>query len=165
MEHLRSVEVKYLKGIGPRRADMLGKELGIRTVADMVSHFPTHYIDRSRFYTINSFHGEMPVLQVKGRFVSFTVQGEGAKMRLVGLFTDGSGTMEVVWFRRLKWMREQYHAGIEYVLFGKPSEFNGHWSMVHPEIDLPAAVAALSPLRGVYPLTDRLRNAGFTSRT
>lgn len=165
MEHLRSVEVKYLKGVGPKKADMLGKELGIRTVADMVSHFPTHYIDRSRFYTIGSFRAEMPVLQVKGRFVSFSVHGEGVKMRLVGLFTDGSGTMEVVWFRRLKWMREQYHVGIEYVLFGKPSEFNGHWSMVHPEIDLPAAVAALSPLRGVYPLTERLRNAGFTSRT
>ncbi len=107
----------------------------------------------------------MPVVQVKGRFLSFNIQGEGAKTRLVGLFTDGTATMEVVWFKRIKWMRENYHVGGEYILFGKPSEFGGRWSMVHPEIDIADAAKFTPGLRGVYPLTEKLRNRGITSRT
>ena len=140
IDRLRATEVMYLKGVGPKRGEMLSKQLGIKTLYDLLYHFPTHYVDRSRFYTINSFHSEMPAVQVKGRFVTFTVHGEGAKMRLVGLFSDGTGTMEVVWFRRIKWMRETYKVGEEYVVFGKPAEFSGRWSMVHPEIDTPQSV-------------------------
>lgn len=165
IDRLRATEVMYLKGVGPKRGEMLSKQLGIKTLYDLVYHFPTHYVDRSRFYTINSFHSEMPAVQVKGRFVTFTVQGEGAKMRLVGLFSDGTGTMEIVWFRRIKWMREAYKVGEEYVVFGKPAEFSGHWSMVHPEIDTPQSVQASAGLRGVYPLTEQLRNRGINSRT
>lgn len=165
IDRLRATEVMYLKGVGPKRGEMLSKQLGIKTLYDLLYHFPTHYVDRSRFYTINSFHSEMPAVQVKGRFVTFTVQGEGAKMRLVGLFSDGTGTMEVVWFRRIKWMRETYKVGEEYVVFGKPAEFSGRWSMVHPEIDTPQSVQASTGLRGVYPLTEQLRNRGINSRT
>lgn len=165
IDRLRATEVMYLKGVGPKRGEMLSKQLGIKTLYDLLYHFPTHYVDRSRFYTINSFHSEMPAVQVKGRFVTFTVQGEGAKMRLVGLFSDGTGTMEVVWFRRIKWMRETYKVGEEYVVFGKPAEFSGRWSMVHPEIDTPQSVQASAGLRGVYPLTEQLRNRGINSRT
>ncbi len=101
MQRLRNTEITYLKGVGPSRAKLLEKELGIRTFADMLMHFPSHYVDRSRFYTISSFSShEMPMVQVKGRFVNFNVQGEGAKTRLVGLFTDGRNSMEIVWFRR-----------------------------------------------------------------
>lgn len=165
IDRLRATEVMYLKGVGPKRGEMLSKQLGIKTQYDLLYHFPTHYVDRSRFYTINSFHSEMPAVQVKGRFVTFTVQGEGAKMRLVGLFSDGTGTMEVVWFRRIKWMRETYKVGEEYVVFGKPAEFSGRWSMVHPEVDTPQSVQASAGLRGVYPLTEQLRNRGINSRT
>ena len=165
IDRLRATEVMYLKGVGPKRGEMLSKQLGIKTLYDLLYHFPTHYVDRSRFYTINSFHSEMPAVQVKGRFVTFTVHGEGAKMRLVGLFSDGTGTMEVVWFRRIKWMRETYKVGEEYVVFGKPAEFSGRWSMVHPEIDTPQSVQASAGLRGVYPLTEQLRNRGINSRT
>ncbi len=164
MERLRATDVKFLKGVGPKRAELLARELGIHTLYDLLYHFPTHYIDRSRFYSIVSFTGDMPSVQVRGRFISFTVQGEGAKTRLVGLFTDGTSTMEVVWFKRIKWMRENYRAGSTYILFGKPAEFNGRWSMVHPEIDTPETIASASPMRGVYPLTEKLRNAGFSSR-
>lgn len=154
----------YIKGIGPAKAKLLDAELGIKSLHDLVHHFPSHYIDRSQFYSIRSFSDDMPYLQVKGRFVSFTVHGEGAKMRLVGLFSDGTATMEVVWFQRIKYMKSAYNIGAEYVLYGKPREFNGRWSMTHPEIDTPEAVSASGRLRGVYPLTEKLRNRGVTSR-
>lgn len=165
MDRLRASDITYLKGVGPTRAKLLAKESGIHTCADLLFYFPTHYVDRSRFYTIDSFRAEMPMVQVRGRFVTFTEQGEGAKTRLVGLFSDGTKTLEVVWFRRIKWMKENYRTGVEYVLFGKPTEFNGHWSMVHPEIDSAEKAAAEKGLRGVYPLTETLRNRGVSSRT
>ena len=90
----------------------------------MLYHFPTHYIDRTTIRRIRDFEGEdMAAVQVRGQFVSFNTIGEGAKMRLVGLFSDGSGTMEVVWFQRVKSLRELYHTHTEYTLFGKPSVF------------------------------------------
>ena len=107
----------------------------------------------------------MPYVQVRGRFVSFNVQGEGAKTRLIGLFTDGTMAMEVVWFNRIKAIRQSYNPGVEYVVFGKPSQFNNRWSMVHPEVDLPQAIQAATGMRGVYPLTDVLRNRGISSRS
>ncbi len=166
MNGLRRMDIKYLKGIGPKRAELLDKNLGIKTYYDLLYHFPTHYIDRRSVYRIIDFTGDdMPSLQVRGKFVSFTVQGEGAKTRLVGLFSDGSGVMEVVWFQRIKAIRQLYHTATEYILFGKPSQFNGRWSMVHPEIDTPEAAESKGGFRGVYPLTEQLRNRGFSSRT
>ncbi|MCD8394836.1 MAG: ATP-dependent DNA helicase RecG [Bacteroidales bacterium] len=165
MNSLRERDITYLKGVGPKRAELLGKELGIKSFRDLLYHFPSHYIDRKTMYRIAQFSGEMPYVQVQGRFVSFNVLGEGAKMRLVGLFTDGERTMEVVWFRQIKTLKTAYNIGATYILFGKPTLFNGHWSMAHPEIDTPGAPGALQGLRGVYPLTERLRNQGITSRT
>jgi len=163
---LRNTDIKYLRGIGPKRAELLDKNLGIKTYHDMLYHFPTHYVDRTTIRLIRDFEGEdMAAVQVRGQFVSFNTIGEGAKMRLVGLFSDGSGTMEVVWFKRIKSIRELYHTHTEYTLFGKPSVFNGRWSMVHPEIDPPGAPMAQAGFRGVYPLTEQLRNRGFSSRT
>lgn len=107
----------------------------------------------------------MPYVQVRGRFVTFNVQGEGAKTRLIGLFTDGTMAMEIVWFNRIKAIRQSYNPGVEYVVFGKPSQFNNRWSMVHPEVDLPQAIQAATGMRGVYPLTDVLRNRGISSRS
>ena len=165
MERLRQTDVKFVKGVGPKMAELLEKELGIRTCYDLLYHFPNQYVDRSKFYSIADFEGDMPMVQVKGHFISFTVQGEGAKTRLIGLFTDGSKMMEVVWFHRIKWIRENYRTGLEYVLFGKPSPFKGSWSMVHPEIDLPQSrEATRASFRGVYPLTEKLRNRGVSSR-
>lgn len=164
MKKLRESDIKFLKGVGPKRAQLLQKEVGITSFADMLNHFPTHYIDRTTIYTIDSFAGEMPMVQVKGRFLAFNIKGEGAKLRLVGLFTDGTKTMEVVWFRSIQKLKNAFAPGRDYILFGKPSLFNGVWSMSHPEID-PAEAADNFGLRGVYPLTEKLRAAGFTSRT
>lgn len=165
MRHLRATDIKFLKGVGPRRAELLAKEAGIRTCYDLLHYFPTHYVDRTQIYKIRDFGGEMPYVQVKGRFVTFNVVGEGAKMRLVGLFSDGTATMEVVWFRNIRKMREAFQPGREYVLFGKPSSFGINWSMVHPEIDPADSVAATEGMRGVYPLTEKLRASGISSKT
>lgn len=164
MNRLRNLDIKYLKGIGPKRAELLGKQLGIKSYRDLLYHFPTRYLDRSSIYRVKNLSGEMPMIQLKGRFIAMTVQGEGAKTRLVGVFTDGTGTMEVVWFRRIKQIRESYHTGNEYIIFGKPELFNNRWSMVHPEVDTPAATTAAQGLRGVYPLTETLRNQGIGAR-
>lgn len=166
MNSLRQLDVTYIKGIGPARAKILDKELGIRTAYDLVRHFPSHYIDRSKTYSICQLCGDMPALQIRGRFVTFTEQGNGGKMRLVGLFSDGTGTIEVLWFRSLKNIRRMYHVGNEYVLFGKPSfyEPTHTWSLIHPEIDQSGSPASAQGLRGVYPLTEKLRNQNIGSR-
>ena len=164
MNSLRTYDIKYLKGVGPRRAELLKKELGIATGYDLVRHYPTHYLDRSKVYTIKELNDDMPYVQIRGRFVTFNTIGEGAKMRLVGLFSDGTATLEVVWFRRIKAIRESLTTGTEYVVFGKPSSYMGSKQMSHREIDLPNSAAAMQPVRGVYPLTERLRSANITSR-
>lgn len=164
MNSLRSFDIKYLKGVGPKRAELLKKELGITSAYDLVRHYPTHYLDRSKIYTVRELNDDMPYVQIRGRFVTFNVIGEGAKMRLVGLFSDGTATLEIVWFRRIKAIRQSLTVGTEYIVFGKPSSYMGTKQMSHPEIDLPSSAAARQPVRGVYPLTEKLRNANITSR-
>ena len=164
MNSLRNLDIKYVKGIGPKRAELLTKELGIATAYDLVHHFPTSYVDRTSIYSIREFEGDMPSVQVKGRFVSFNVLGEGAKTRLVGLFSDGSATMEVVWFQGIKNIRQNLREGVEYVLFGKPTVFNSRWQMTHPEVDTLEKAVQQIGMRGVYPLTERLRDRSIASR-
>ena len=165
MDSLFKYDIKYLKGIGPARAQLLEKELGIKSYYDLLHHFPNHYIDRSRIYRIVDINGEMPYVQLRGRFVSFARQGEGAKQRLTALFSDGTGAIEVVWFNRIKQIAEAYTPGNEYILFGKPNQFNNRWSIVHPEVDTSTSIQATAGMRGVYPLTEKLRNRGISSRT
>ena len=164
MNTLRNLDIKYVKGVGPKRAELLTKELGIATAYDLVHHFPTSYVDRTSVYRIRDFDGDMPSVQVKGRFVSFNLLGEGAKTRLVGLFTDGSATMEVVWFQGVRNIRQNLREGVEYILFGKPTTFNGRWQMSHPEVDTIEKAASQIGMRGVYPLTERLRDRSIGSR-
>ena len=167
MNRLRSTDIKFLKGIGPQRARLLGKEAGIATFRDLLYYFPSHYVDRSEIYRVRDFSpaGEMPMVQVKGRFVTFSEHGEGVKRRLIGLFSDGTGVMEAVWFNSISKIRQAYIPETEYVLFGKPVWFNGRWSMTHPEVDSVASAQSGQGMRGVYPLTTELRRRGVTSRT
>ena len=167
MLSLRHADIKYVKGIGPHRADLLAAEVGIRNVYDLLRHYPTGYVDRSKIYSIRSLcmaDGELPSVQVKGRFVSFNVLGEGARQRLVGLFTDGTATMECVWFKGVRNIRKKLVTASEYIIFGKPGRFNSVLQMTHPEVDIPGTIGAAQGLRGVYPLTERLRTDNFGSR-
>lgn len=165
MIKITEIDIKYLTGVGPKRAELLNRQLGIYTYYGLLYYFPFRYVDRSRFYAIREMEGDMPYIQLKGRFVSFTTQGEGAKRRLQGLFSDGTATIDVVWFNRIKAISETYKPGVEYVLFGKPTVFNGRYNLVHPEIEPLKADNLPHGLRGIYPLTETLRNRSFSSKT
>lgn len=164
MISLRNTDIKFVKGIGPAKAGLLEKQLGLRTAYDLLHHFPTHYIDRSRFYRLCDLNDENTAIQIKGSFIGFSLAGEGAKIRLIGVFTDGTAAIEVLWFRGIRQIRQALVTGREYVLFGKPSRFNNRWSLVHPEIDSGDKALEQMGMRGVYPLTETLRNRNITSR-
>ena len=164
MAGLRDIPVKFLKGVGPQRSRLLAEELGIESYHDLLHHFPSGYIDRSRFYHIRELSEDMPSVQIRGRFISFAEQGEGAKRRLVGLFSDGTALLQAVWFHRISAIKKAYNTGVEYILFGKPSVFNNQWSIVHPEVDMTTSAEATRGIRGIYPLTQRLSQRGIGSR-
>ena len=164
MSDLSRIDIKFLSGVGPKRAEMLAKQLDIHSFRDLLYYFPFRYIDRSSIYKIANLQGDMPYIQLKGRFLGFTAHGEGARRRLHALFNDGSGTIEVVWFNRVKYIQENYHTGVEYILFGKPTMFNGRYNLTHPEIDVYKPETEIKGLQGVYYITETLRNRSFTSR-
>jgi len=168
MLSLRRYDIQYVKGIGPGRGKLLKEELGLHSAYDLLRHYPTSYIDRSKTYTIRSLSAagdnDFASVRLQGRFVSFNIAGEGAKMRLIGLFSDGTATMECVWFNRIKQIRNSLRAGEEYVIFGKPSRWNGLLQMSHPEVETPQAAETGGNLRAVYPLTEGLRRRNIDSR-
>ena len=164
MNRLLNTDIKFLQGVGPKRAELLEHELGIATMGDLLYYFPFRYVDRSTIHRIADIDGDMPYIQLRGHFVTFTQQGEGAKKRLQALFTDGTGTIEVVWFNRVKYIRETYRTGVEYLLFGKPGTFGHHFSIIHPEIDAVKPEGMPTGLQGVYSLTEKLTRHGISTR-
>ena len=165
MSRLDEIDIKFLTGVGPKRAELLGEQLHIRTFYDLLYYFPFRYVDRSRIFQIRELESGMPFIQLKGRFVTMTTVGEGAKRRMQALFSDGTGTIDVVWFNRIKFVAENYRTGVEYVIFGRPSIFNGRFNLAHPEIETSVPGNEPHGLRGAYNMTDKLRNRGFTSKT
>ncbi len=164
MAAFEDTEIKYLKGVGESRAKMLADDLDIHTFRDLLEYYPHRYVDRSKFYMIREFRGEMPLIQVRGHFMDFRKEGEGAKQRLVGTFTDGSHMMECVWFAGIKNIIKMYQPMKEYVIFGKPALFNGAWNIVHPEVDAYNPERPPTGLVGVYPLSDKGRKKGASQR-
>lgn len=164
MNSLRRIDIKYVKGIGPQKAELLAKELGVTTAYDLLHHFPTSYVDRTSIYTIRQIESDTTYVQLRGHFVNFNIIGEGARSRLVGLFTDGTASIEVVWFQGVRHMSRTLNVNTQYILFGKPSLYNGHWQMAHPEVDTHDKAALQQGMRGVYPLTEKLRNRNIGSR-
>lgn len=167
MNSLHGLDIQYIKGIGPTRAELIKKHLDIHDASQLVRHYPLHYLDRTNIYKIGQLTGEMPAIQLKGSFLNFQVLGEGAKRRLVGTFHDGTGTIDVVWFKSIAKIKEMYRTGNEYIVFGKPTFFDkmGRWSMVHPEVDPPTSFGATQGLRAVYSIPEPMRRRGITSRT
>lgn len=154
----------YLKGVGEKRAKLLADELDLHTFRDLLHYFPFRHIDRSRFYKIRELTGEMPLVQIRGRFISNQIEGEGAKKRLLGLFTDGDRLMQTVWFSRVNALRDAYRTGTEYVLFGKPTPYRGSFNMVHPEVSAYNPDNPPKGFEGVYNITDRIRKAGYSPK-
>ena len=157
-------DIKYLQGVGPQRATILNKELNIFSLHDLLYYFPYKYVDRSRLYYIHEIDGNMPYIQLKGQILSFETLGEGRQRRLVAHFSDGTGIVDLVWFQGIKYLTGKYKAHEEYVVFGKPTVFNGRINVAHPDID-PAKDLTLSTmgLQPYYNTTERMKRSGLNS--
>ncbi len=163
---LSSLELTYLRGVGTARAELLKKELQIFNQEQMLYYFPYKYIDRSRIYKISELNATMPYVQVKGRIISYKIIGEGRAKRLSAGFTDGSGLLELVWFKGLKYTQDRYKVNQEYLVFGKPSQYGAQLSVAHPDID-PLNEQSLSFTRGLqafYNTTERMKSYFLNSK-
>ena len=159
-------QIKYLKGVGEARANTLAKEIGVANFRDLLYYFPFRHVDRSRFYSIGELTGEnLPELQIKGSFINFYTEGEGARKRLVGVFSDGRKFINAVWFNKLSYFASQYKLGVEYVLFGKPNLYRNVYSVYHPEVEIYNPEKPPTGFRGVYTITDPMRKKGFSVLT
>jgi ATP-dependent DNA helicase RecG len=159
--------IEFLKGVGPKRAELLQKELGIYTYDQLLNYYPFRYIDRTRFYKINELNAELPFVQILGRVTSKEQIGEKHKKRIVARLTDETGTIELVWFQSLKWVDEHIMRGKVYIVFGKPSAFNGSFSISHPDMESyprPATVTGNLRLQPVYNSTEKLKKFFLDSK-
>lgn len=160
----KSFDIKFVPGIGPSRASILNKELNIYSLHDLLYYFPYKHIDRSRLYSIQDIDGNMPFIQLRGQILSFETQGEGRTRRLIAHFSDGTGVVDLVWFQGIKFMEKAYKVRQDYIVFGKPTVFNGRINIAHPDID-PANELVLSTmgLRPFYSTTERMKRSNLTS--
>lgn len=161
-----SSPLTYLPGIGPKRAELLRRELGLETWQDLLYYFPYKHIDRSRLYRTSELTADMPFVQVKGQFISFENAGEGRKKRLIGHFTDGYGWVDCVWFAGIQYILKTVKLHTDYIIFGRPSAFGGRVNIGHPDID-PVSSLNLSQMsmQPYYHTTERMKKAGMTSRS
>ena len=158
--------IDYLKGVGPNRADLLRSELSIHTYQDLLTLFPNRYIDRTRYYSINTLQQHSAEVQVKGVITGLKEVAQKRGKRLVANFKDDTGIMELVWFRGHKWIRESLKIGEPYVAFGRTNWYNGRFSMPHPELELQKEHEdnLRTAMQAIYPSTEKLTNKGITNR-
>ena len=158
--------IDYLKGVGPNRADLLRKELGIHTYQDLINLFPNRYLDRTKYYKISELQRNDAEVQIIGKITNLKEVAQKRGKRLVGTFTDDSGSIELVWFRGHKWIRDSIKLNTPYVAFGKTNWFNGKYSIPHPELELQDEHDnnIRSSIQAVYPSTEKLSNKGITNR-
>ncbi len=159
-------QIEFLKGVGPQRAEILKKELNIYTQGDLLHHYPFRYVDRTKFYTVSEANANLPYIQIKGVIRSIVVRGDKRKKHLSGRFEDATGVIELKWFQGVKWITSSIKLNTEYILFGKPTEFNGYINIVHPELELveEAKLSVASSMQPVYPTTEKLKLKGLDSK-
>ena len=164
MLDLTTRNVKYLPGVGEQRASLLNRELKIYSLYDLLYYFPYKYVDRSRLFKVAELTGNMPFVQLCGEIRSFEEMGEGVGRRLVAHFTDGTGFVDLVWFRGIKYVKGRYKVGEKYLIFGKPTMFNGRVNMAHPDIDVAASVQLSEMgLQPYYNTTEKMKRSGLNS--
>ena len=158
--------IDYLKGVGPNRATLLKKELGINTYQDLLNLFPNRYLDRTQYFKINKLVNSNAEIQIIGKITRFQDAGSGRAKRLVATFTDETGSIELVWFRGAKWIKDSLKLNTPYVIFGKTNVYSGKHSMPHPDIELLTEHenGLRSALQAIYPSTEKLSNRGITNR-
>ena len=155
----------YLPGVGPKKAEILQKEAGISSYEDLLFYFPYKYIDRSRFYKVAEVTGDMPYIQLKGRILFFDTVGEGRTRRLIGKFTDGTGTIDLVWFKGINYVMDKIKTGVDYIVFGKPTEFGHIYNIPHPDIDtLDQADKVANGLTPFYNTSEKMKKSFLNSR-
>ena len=167
-ENFLNTPIEYLKGVGPQRADLLKKELHIFTYGDMLEYFPFRYVDRTKFYKIKEIQEDLPYVQLKGKIVHTEIIGERRKQRFVAILSDGTGTVELIWFQGIKWMAPQIkpNASNEYIIFGKPTLYNRKYTISHPEVELSTegTITFSNALQGVYSSTEKLKTKGLDTK-
>lgn len=161
---IEQLDVKYISGVGPQRATMLAKELNIHSVHDLLYYFPYKYVDRSKIYPINEVTGDMPYIQVRGQITAFETAGEGRGKRLIAHFTDGTGFIDLIWFQGIKYVVSRYKVHQEYIVFGRPSVFNGRVNIAHPDLD-PASEVQLTSMgmQPYYNTTEKMKRSFLNS--
>ena len=167
MRDIFETPVIYLKGVGPRKAEVLKKELNIVSFDDMLQCFPFRYIDKSKIYSVSDVTSDTSWFLLKGKISKLTPVGDKRMKYITASFTDGSGTIGLIWFRGLSWIKNAFATNKEYILFGKPSMFKNRFNFVHPEIeefDPEQESVAGQRLEGIYSSTEALKNNGMGSR-
>ncbi len=161
-----SQDIMFLSGVGPRRTEILNRELNIRTWRDLLEYYPYKYVDRSRIYAIRELDGTMPFVQIRGRILSFEEFPMGAhRKRVVAHFGDGSGVVDLVWWQGAQYVYKTYKVGVEYVVFGKPGVYGGRYQFVHPDIDKAENMELSSMgMQPYYVTTERMKKSGLQSR-
>lgn len=164
MQNVLETPIEFLKGVGPQRAELLKKELGIRTFHDLLHHFPFRYEDRSVYHRIVDIPGVEGAVQLKGKLISLSPSGVGRSKRLTGIFQDESGRVSLTWFKGIPWLVKSLKIGMVYQLNGKPKMFGGRWNIPHPEMTDWSKVDAEVGWRGVYSSTEKLNEKGLQSK-
>lgn len=161
-----STPIEFLKGVGPKRAELLKIELEIFTFNDLLLHFPFRYVDRSKFHKIAEIHANNTLIQSIGEIQHMETVGMHRKKRLLARFKDETGSMDLIWFKGVKWMQSTLKIGQKYVLFGKPSFYNGRINMVHPDMEslLEFKNSVIKGLQPVYPASEKLNSNGLASK-
>lgn len=150
--------IEFIKGVGPQKAALIGAEIGLFTYGDLIQHYPFRYEDRTKFYPIEEVHGDMPFVQIKGKIRRMETVGEMRKKRLVAHFEDGTGTLELVWFKGIQFITKKIQLGVEYVVFGKPATFGRKVSIAHPELEvLTTQNEKASFLQPVYHTSEKMK--------
>ena len=164
--NILSSPIEYLKGVGPLRADMLKKELGIFTFNDLLEHFPHRHIDKTKVSAISDITPQTEFIQVAGTLMSYEIVGEKRSKRLVAQLADKTGKLELAWFQGIQWVQKGLHIGANYLVFGRTTFFNGKPQIVHPEMEIinPELAEVKNFLEPVYPTTEKLKAKGLNGR-
>lgn len=156
--------IEFLKGVGPQRAELLKKELGIFTYEDLLNHFPFRYIDRSTYHTVAELRNVETAVQLKGYLIDIKETGVGRRRKLTAKFEDRTGMIELIWFQGIKWIAPTLKKGEEIQVYGKPKFFGSNWNIPHPEITPYAQVKQEVGLQSVYSTTEKLSEKGLHSK-
>ena len=158
--------IEYLKGVGPKRGELLRKDAGVSTYYDLLTYYPFRHVDRSRFVPIGEINSENVYLQIRGKVTEVQMIGQGRGTRLVVTVRDASGSIDLIWFQGISWVKDKFTLGSEWVVFGKPSLFNGRYNISHPETETVAEFIAqpADPLHPIYNSSEKMKLNGLSTR-